>query len=112
MENDLDKEIEKLKKEIAELESEDIKEKEMINLSEKLKKLKFRKDHKKLLNVTEGLEKGTKRIFKSIGLGIQKGAKALEKSDNYIAEQQKKERELSKNKPKKDSIKNELDFLD
>ena len=99
--NNKDKEIEILKEEISELKNDSKKEQELNQLRDRLKKLKFRKEHPKLLNLTMGLEQGTKRIFRSIGSGISKAGKAIEKSDRYIAEQQRKECELKLNKGKK-----------
>ncbi len=70
-------------------------------LKKKIKQLNFRKKHKKLFGLTMGLGRGTKRMFKGIGSGIKAAAKGIEKSDAFIAEQQRKERALSKGKPKK-----------
>jgi hypothetical protein len=95
----IDKEIYKLKKEISKIESDNKKKSEIISLRARLNKLKFQTKHKKLLNVTLGLEQGTKRIFKGLGTTIKKTGQAIQKSDDFIAKEYEKEK--SQNKPKK-----------
>ena len=110
-----DEEIEKLKQEIEELRNQNLKQKELKELREKHRKLMFRTKHPKLLNITGGLEHGVKRMFGSIGSGLKKAGKALEKSDSYIAKKQAEEKALknkTKSKSTKDEINDALSWMD
>jgi hypothetical protein len=92
-------EIDKLEKEVQDLELE-IKNKENIEQLEskrkilelKIKQMQFRKKHPKLLKVTGSLASGTKGFFKGMGKLIKGSVEALNKSDKWIAEQEIKER--------------------
>lgn len=106
------KEIENLKKEIERLEMEQQQRKEKRKLEAKLKKLKFQEKHSGLLNITGKLEQGTKRVFGSIGSGLKKAGKTLEKSDEWIAEQKRKESEQQKKIKKQKPKKEEWNWLD
>lgn len=98
---EIEEELKQLELEYKELE---LKKK----LLDKIKRLKFRKKNAKLLNITQKLENGAVGLFKGIGNG-------LKKSDEYIAKEKIKEakqnKELNK-KPKKDEVKEALDWLD
>ncbi len=100
MESNLDKEIERLNKEISDLESQDKKESEISKLRKKLKTLKFKKEHKGLLKLTQGLEQGTKRLFKGLGTTIKTTGSALKKSDDFITREKLKEAEMLFNETK------------
>jgi len=109
---DIDKELEKAKNDLFQLETEMKSETELEKIKEKIRVLKFRKKHPKLIGVTGRLEQGTKRFFKSLGSGLSKAGKALEKSDAYIAKEQAKERTNKPKKKSKDSLDDALNLLD
>jgi hypothetical protein len=98
----MSEEIDNLKNKLEELKEQEKNEEEKGQLKKQIQQFQFRKKHKKLLKVTNALEQGTKRFFKAIGVGIKGTAKALEKSDQYIAKQQylEKQREKTNDKPK------------
>ena len=102
---ELDEEIQKTRDEINRLTEIDKKSTELKQLKAKLNQLTFRNKHKKLYNTTMSLERGTKRFFKAFGSGLKKTGKALEKSDEYIAREKAKERELMKNKKSNKEVK-------
>jgi hypothetical protein len=97
------KTLEDQKREI-EQEIEDYKKgKEIDELKGKLDKAKeqdeWKEKHKgfmKLQKKTKAIEEGVKGLFKGLGKAFVKGAKALEKSDQWIAEQQRKENAINK----------------
>ena len=107
----LDLEIERLTKEIEEYKSTTQKQAQISQLNKQLEQLKFRKKHGRLLSITSKLEKGTIGFFKK----IPKAVEALNKSDAWIEEQQRKEANAAKKKKEKgmkESIRDELDALD
>ena len=111
---ELEKEIKELRQQLEDLKYKKGLESTRNKLSKALKDAEFRQKHKKLLGFTGKLEKNTVGLFKGFGKGLNKVAKGLEKSDEYIEKQKIKEKELSKtkDKPKKSEIKEEMEWLD
>lgn len=121
-----EQDIEKLEEEIKQLEFKEKTEREKELLKKRLSQLKaqekqreYRQKHPRLLKITGAIGQGTKRIFKSIGSGISKTTKAmpkiaeaLNKSDAWIDEQYKKEREQEKKQVKQKPKSNKKDIDD
>lgn len=106
-------ELEKLKQELAELETLNSKNNEVLlikskiaNLKNKQQQLQFRNKHPTLLNITGSLERGFKRFTSGIVALINRAGNNLQPSKNIPS------KDNANQKAKKDSIKDALEVLD